>query len=89
MGAYDCIWGTSWMLFKHLVGNKHGPYCTDLLNSIAIGLHCYDIVLSRCKCKYVPTPSWLISFVCFEKLFVYLKILLDILNEYGWQGSNG
>ena len=46
MGAYDCIWGTSQMLFKQLLGNKHATYCIDLLNSIAIGLYCYDIFLA-------------------------------------------
>ena len=29
MRAYDCIWSTSRMPLKHLVGNKHAICCID------------------------------------------------------------
>ena len=34
-----------------------------------------------------PNSPWSIFFVCYAKLFVYLKILISIFIEHSWQGS--
>ena len=42
---------------------------------------------NRSKCKCVPNSFWSMFFICFEKLFVYLKIFINNFNENGWQSS--
>ena len=70
MRAYGCIWDTSQLNFDFLVGNKHVIYCVAMA------------FFNRSNCKYVNNSSRPTIFDCFEKLFVYFKILIDIFTEH-------
>ena len=60
-----------WMPFKCWVGNKHVIYC--------IAITFFN--------KSVPNFSWSIFFFWFASYSYIWKILINIFNEHGWQGT--
>ena len=47
MRAYDCIWRTSQMLFKHLVGKKHLIYCIAMTFFFSTDLNANTFLIPR------------------------------------------